>query len=402
MKKNTLLIFSLLCISFLFTGTTKASTKFSITYGEDNFIVNDEVFSSWQGQVRLPAESNIIYKPSLESLMATYAGINFPTKATYVIYPYQPKTIYDYVKNLAIQINLPVKEPEIIINGKEITVFSPPRDGLAVDTYGSTFKILKALQNKLTKTELVVTATKPGGSLAALNNLGINELVAKGQSNFKGSPNNRRHNIKVGVSKVTGVLIAPGEEFSFNKYLGPVEAEEGFLPELVIKRTGTVPELGGGLCQVSSTVFRAAINAGLPITQRRNHSYAVQYYAPQGTDATIYPGVIDLKFKNDTPAHLLLWAYFKDKDTLVYELYGTKDTRQITVYTPEQYEKKPDGSMKATWKRDVTKNGVTRNDVFNSVYQPPALFHKEEQFVNSSGQQTSPTSTPATVNIEQN
>jgi vancomycin resistance protein YoaR len=80
-----------------------------------------------------------------------------------------------------------------------------------------------------------------------------------------------------------GVIIKPGEEFSFNHYLGPVKAEQGFLPELVIKRTGTVPELGGGLCQVSSTTFRAAMNAGLPITQRKNHAYAVQYYSPQGT-----------------------------------------------------------------------------------------------------------------------
>jgi vancomycin resistance protein YoaR len=85
------------------------------------------------------------------------------------------------------------------------------------------------------------------------------------------------------------------------------------LPELVIKKEGTVPEFGGGLCQVSSTAFRAAMNGGLPITQRRNHAYAVQYYAPQGTDATIYPGVVDLKFINDTPGDILIWAFEKIK-----------------------------------------------------------------------------------------
>src|SRR6185369_10179137 len=115
-------------------------------------------------------------------------------------------------------------------------------------------------------------------------------------SNFKGSPKNRRHNITVGVEKMKGVIVPQGAEFSFNEHLGPVDGEHGFLPELVIKKNGTVPEFGGGLCQVSSTTFRAAMTAGLPITQRRNHAYAVQYYSPQGTDATIYPGSADLKF----------------------------------------------------------------------------------------------------------
>ena len=205
--------------------------------------------------------------------------------------------------------------------------------------------------------ELAVNVTLPKTQLADSNNLGIKELIAQGKSNFRGSPKNRRHNIAVGVSKFQGVIVAAGEEFSFNKNLGTVEKEQGFLPELVIKKEGTIPELGGGLCQVSTTTFRAAMEAGLPITARRNHAYAVQYYSPQGTDATIYPGSSDLKFINDTPGSILIWPHLIDKDNLVFDFYGSRDSRQVTLDKPVSYDRQPDGSMKATWTRTVVKDG---------------------------------------------
>ncbi len=397
MKKHVLLT-GLMFIFLILAAPQAHAAGFAFEYDGSKYPVEPDMVTAWQGRTKLPARSNIIQTFQFKDMFARFAGGYKPAPVSTKTYAYRPAAIYAYLKNLSSQINVPVQEPLLEIKDGKVAQFTPPQDGLTADLYASTFAAIAALEGNRATSTLAVSTIYPTNSLAATNDYGINELVARGQSAFKGSPKNRRHNIQVGVSKVNGVLIAPGEEFSFNKYLGPVEESEGFLPELVIKRTGTVPELGGGLCQVSSTVFRAAINAGLPITQRRNHSYAVQYYAPQGTDATIYPGVIDLKFKNDTPGHLLLWAHFKDKDTLIYELYGTKDTREVTVYTPTQYDRKPDGSMKATWKRDVTKDGVTRNDVFNSVYLPPALFHKEEQFVNSNGQTSPATTTPAATN----
>src|SRR4029077_4231542 len=117
---------------------------------------------------------------------------------------------------------------------------------------------------------------------------------------------NRIHNITVGAAKFNGLIIKPGEEFSLKHSLVDVDDKHGFLPELVIKPEGVTPEFGGGLCQVSSTSFRAAMNAGFPITARRNHSFAVRYYAPQGTDATIYPGSSDLRFVNNLSSHALI------------------------------------------------------------------------------------------------
>src|SRR5439155_24119567 len=143
------------------------------------------------------------------------------------------------------------------------------------------------------------------------------------------------------------------------------EAAEGFLPELVIKGDkGTIPELGGGLCQVSSTTFRAAMQAGLPITERRNHAYAGQYYSPQGTDATIYPGSADLKFINDTPGAILIWPYFKDKANWVFDFYGTKNDWQVTWEKPLFYDRKNDGSMKAPGMRGLRVDGQPKTNVF--------------------------------------
>lgn len=136
------------------------------------------------------------------------------------------------------------------------------------------------------------------------------------------------------------------------------------------------------------------MEAGLPITQRKNHAYAVQYYSPQGTDATIYPGIVDLKFKNDTPGAILVWPHFEAGDTLIFDFYGSKDNRVVTLEKPRQYDRKPDGSLKAEWTRIVEKDGVISSSTFKSIYQPPALFHKEETFV-TAPPTGGPTPTPA-------
>lgn len=169
-----------------------------------------------------------------------------------------------------------------------------------------------------------------------LQALGIKEVVAIGHTSYYGSPQNRMYNINIGVDKFNGVMIAKDEVFSFNTLLGPVDGAHGFLKELVIKPEGTVPEFGGGLCQVSTTAYRGALYGGLPIVERSPHSYAVTYYSQiggHGIDATIYPGVHDLRFKNDTPAPLLLQAYTEGSEAY-FIYYGTSDHREVKLEGP--------------------------------------------------------------------
>ncbi|MCR4278824.1 MAG: VanW family protein [bacterium] len=175
--------------------------------------------------------------------------------------------------------------------------------------------------------------------------LGIREIIGVGTSNFAGSPQNRRKNIALGVEKVNGTIIPPGEEFSLLKTLGPVDGAHGWLTELVIKGNKTIPEFGGGLCQIGTTVFRGTMDSGLKIIERQNHSYRVSYYEPAGTDATIYEPAPDYRFLNDTGNYILINGYIRG-DEVVFEFWGTSDGRTVEPRTPIIYNITPPPPMK--------------------------------------------------------
>lgn len=282
------------------------------------------------------------------------------------------QTTVQLVNDLYDEINQRSSSAKLIMENEKVIEFDPGLNGQSLDVYELYQKLANSEENF---SNLPVFVSSPPTKLSETNSLGINELVAVGQSNFSGSPKNRINNIRVGAAKFNNILIKPQEEFSFNKFLGDVDEENGFLPELVIRKIGLIPEVGGGLCQVSSTAFRAAMNAGLPITERHNHSFAVRYYAPQGTDATIYPGASDLKFVNDFPGYLLIRTYV-EKSKLYFDFYSSKDQRAVTFDGPYQYDKQPDGSMKAVWSRVVNKNGEEKKQTFRSTYLSPDLFPK--------------------------
>ena len=223
--------------------------------------------------------------------------------------------------------------------------------------------------------ELPVKETPAQVSLAKIKELEIETLVGRGESDFTGSPKNRRHNIAVGASKFNGVVIGKGEEFSFLKTLGPVDKSTGYLPELVIKVDKTIPEYVGGMCQVSTTCFRAEVNAGLRTTERQNHAYPVQYYSPQGTDATVYIPHPDLKFVNDTPGPILIQTRIAS-NTLTFEFFGKSDGRTVALEGPRTFDKKSDGSMKAEWiQRVYAQDGnLMFQKNFLSKYDSPSKY----------------------------
>ncbi|MDD5469494.1 MAG: VanW family protein [Candidatus Peribacteraceae bacterium] len=191
-----------------------------------------------------------------------------------------------------------------------------------------------------------------------LSDGGIREVVAIGESNFAGSTQDRRHNIDVGLSKFDGHIIPRGETFSFNEVLGPVNRATGFRQELVILGDKTLPDYGGGLCQVSTTAYRGVWEQGFPIAQRRNHSFAVQYYSPQGTDATIYPPYTDMKFVNDGPGDLLIQTHMEG-DYAYFIYYGTKDGRSTELVGPYTWGRIPAPPERTEYTTDIPP-GTTR------------------------------------------
>ncbi|MBI2062487.1 MAG: VanW family protein [Candidatus Yanofskybacteria bacterium] len=278
----------------------------------------------------------------------------------------------DYLIQLAAATNIePVNAKFEFGNDNKAAVFSQSVRGKRLNVAKSAATIITALRENTAVARLVVDTIEPEITLEKVNNLGIETLLARGESDFHGSSNARIHNIKTGSTKFNGTIIKPGEEFSFNDILGEVGEKEGYQPEMVIKGGQTIPEYGGGLCQVSTTIFRAAILAGLPITERRPHSFPVKYYSPQGFDATIYPGVSDLKFTNDTKGHILLQTRLEDTRLFV-ELYGSSDERQVALDGPHQYDQKASGAMKAYFIRIITSiDGDKKDERFDSNYQPP-------------------------------
>ena len=288
-------------------------------------------------------------------------------------------------------------------NGR-VQEFSPSKDGLEVNQDVLTASIidkLKTLENTEASNATVdipVIKTMPKIKTEEANNLGIKELLGSGTSLFQHSIPNRIYNVSLAATRLNGILIAPGEVFSFGKALGDISAYTGYLQAYVIQNGKTVLGDGGGVCQVSTTFFRALLNAGLPIAERHAHAYRVGYYeqdSPPGFDATVFVPSVDLKFKNDTGNHILVQTLIDPNVLrLTFELYGTKDGREVTIGKPvisnesppppDVYQDDPSlpkGQIKqvdfAAWgakvyfTRQVTKNGeVIISDRFDSNFRP--------------------------------
>ena len=285
----------------------------TIQYGDKSWEIDKETFSTW-----------LDFRSSSSDFLSQggiWIGLN-------------PERAAEYLESLRDDIDVPVKEGKFKIEDGKVTQFQVGQPGISLVVLPS----VQALEDAFIKggkeeAELIVQEEQPEISTENVNNLGIKELIGVGRSDFTGSPRNRRANIQLGAEKLNGILIKPEEEFSLLKALGNFEASEGWLPELVIKGNRTIPELGGGACQFGTTMFRAALDTGLPITARQNHSYTVSYYHPIGTDATIYDPAPDMKFVNDTGNHILLQTRVEGNE-LIFETWGTKDGRIVEKTDP--------------------------------------------------------------------
>ncbi len=249
----------------------------------------------------------------------------------------RPK-VTDYITQVSGTINREPQNAELSVDKGVVKVAKSDSDGKRVKTDEAVTLVISQLSTPSAEPQSTITIpteTIPAAIRASnIEALGIRELIGTATTDFKGSPANRVHNITTGANFLNGEIVPPGEEFSTVKALGQVDGSTGYLPELVIKGDRTTPEFGGGLCQVSTTLFRSALQAGLRITERQNHSYRVSYYEPPvGLDATIFLPKPDLKLLNTTPGHILIQNKIEGTK-ITFELYGTKDGRTSTVTDP--------------------------------------------------------------------
>ncbi|WP_239615899.1 VanW family protein [Cohnella mopanensis] len=186
-----------------------------------------------------------------------------------------------------------------------------------------------------------VKETSPEITLAGLKEEGIVRKIAEFTTSFETSGEGRSHNVTVAAKALNDTLLMPGEIFEYGKIVAKAEKEYGYQEAPVILKGKLTPGVGGGICQVSSTLYNAALLTGLDIVERRNHSLVV-HYLPKGLDATFASGYVNFKFRNSTGKQLLIRTVVKDK-TVTVKLFGTMpdnvsyktETKQLKVNPPK-------------------------------------------------------------------
>lgn len=243
--------------------------------------------------------------------------------------------------DLARQIDRAAENARFVFNDetRQLEVIQPAKIGRMLDITTTLSRMNEALARGDQKVALAVAEKKPDfpDDVKAAD-LGITELVSTGQSFYAGSSVERMKNIGASSASQHGVIVKPGETFSFDNNLGDVSLDTGYAEALIIYNGRTIKGVGGGVCQVSTTAFRAAFNGGYPIIERWPHAYRVGWYergAGPGLDASVFSPVVDFKFKNDTPYHILIEAYANDAaGRLTFKFYSTNDGRQVTISAP--------------------------------------------------------------------
>ena len=286
---------------------------------------------------------------------------------------YSPKTIRRYVVRLTKLHNQKPRNARFILERDNPIILDQDINGYNILVDQSVEAIQQALTKNYISIELPTVIIQADIHPYNIQELGFT-LLGIGETYFSGSPTNRRHNILLGAERYQGILLKPGEEFSFNDNLGEVSAETGYRPDYVILNNVTTKGYGGGLCQVSTTLFRAVVYAGLDVTARQHHSYAVPYYGTPGFDATIYSPQPDFRFKNTTEGHILI-QYKTEGERLVFEIYGKDEGKKTFVQGPYLYDEQPGGAVKAYLIQRVLQNNiVVHEETFYSNYGSPSDY----------------------------
>ncbi len=267
-----------------------------------------------------------------------------------------------YLAALAAEVEVPVQPPRLERQGDRIVTFEPGRDGRRMDVAAAVAQVGRVFRQRLggevvDTVDLTVTVV-PAGNDATVAALGIADLIGQGHSSFVGSPWNRANNIVVGGREVHGRLVAPDEVFSLNDALDPVTWEKGYVMSEIINAGQVGWGLGGGLCQVATTLYRAALNAGLPIVERTPHLWRLDWYeqdSPPGFDATIMIGGPDFKFRNTTGHYILIQVETNAEESWqVARFYGTDPGWEVSFSEPLVYN----GGHSVSFERTVTRDGV--------------------------------------------
>lgn len=301
------------------------------------------------------------------------------------------------------QLDRPASNAKFIFNDetKQLDLMEDSKIGRVMDLDASIAAINDALLRGEHSVPLVIVEDQPKVSGSATGQeLGITELISSETSYFYGSSEERIQNIQAAAARFHGIMVAPGETFSMGEAMGDVSLENGFAEALIIFGGRTIKGVGGGVCQVSTTLFRTVFNAGFPVVERYSHAYRVSYYEMTasgavdnrlaGLDATVYFPLVDFKFKNDSPYWILMETYVNVSGrSLTWKFYSTSDGRTVSWDTTGPVDVVPAPSPLFEENPELKKNEMKQVDyaangadvtVTRTVYQNGAVLF-QDQFI---------------------
>jgi len=361
----------------------------------------------------LPADASgqatsVQIQPADLAPLLTFAKVENGSGSQYQIAVSQP-LMASWLNSMKSNLEAAPENARFIFNDdtKQLEVIKPAVIGRTLDVDNSIVAINQALQSGGHAADLSFTITNPPVTDQMTGaELGITQLITEQITYFAGSSAERVQNIKTAAARFHGLLVAPGATLSMADIVGDISPENDYVAALIISGDETIKGIGGGVCQVSTTLFRTAFYAGFPIVERHPHAYRVGYYEqinssgkhnPElaGMDASVFVPLVDFKFTNDTPYWLLMETYFNPSyNSLVWKFYSTSDGRVVSkestgltniIKPPDPVYREnadlPQGKMEKkeyaaegadiTVTRTVTRNGeVLYQDNFFTRYEP--------------------------------
>ncbi len=368
-------------------GTLKSNDQNLLQVGDVSPIITPQEFTDFKDKLTALVATPVTIKfkdknwTLDQNQLAAMIKVTRSTRATdtkHFSYSFDKKPVETFVKGLTSSINQEAKTAVIGWENGKVVAKVASLDGQQLVVDRSIDEIVKQILDPSGSTrtaELVVDVKEPEISSNNLDKLGIKEVIGEGISSFVGSAYERSTNIKVGAGYLNGKFIRPHTVFSFLDSIGLISQSRGYVNGYAIIADQTVPDVGGGICQVSTTTFRAAFFAGLPIVERNAHAYRVSWYEemgePVGFDAAVYQPGVDMKFENNTD----FWMYLEAQvinGKLYVRLYGTKTPGQtvdlvsagiskVTPPLPDRIE--VDKSLLPGQKKqvDYARKGLTTN-----------------------------------------
>jgi vancomycin resistance protein YoaR len=309
-----------------------------------------------------------------------------------------PRGLRDLLVPVKTQVDRLPSDAKFVFNDQtlQLDVMQESSVGRELDIDASIKSINEAVARGEHTVSLVINEAQPRvAASATAQELGITQLIWAETSYFYGSSAERMQNIEAAARQYHGLLVAPGETFSMGEHLGDVSLDNGFAEALIIYGGRTIKGVGGGVCQVSTTLFRAVFNAGFPIVERTPHAYRVSYYEQNasggidprlaGLDATVYFPLVDFKFTNDSPYWILMETYMSS-GSLTWKFYSTSDGRSVTydttgptnvVSAPSPlFEENPELKKNEMKQVDWAANGADVN-VTRTVWKNGAVYFQD-------------------------